>query len=338
MREGRSGKDAVLMEVIRVSRAELRGEGRQGFWLPAHVVWLIPAGGRVRFRLSTWATPARSRRPCRPPGRPWKRPDATIRESGEAKAEKQLRRGDGRPTGALRAAAIAQGQRRTGNQPGRRLVAGALGDTAFGRRQVSIEKYTIRYCVSGRDLVGRLAGTEQRTTNPVLFANPDLTVPGRRVPPPGPRPCCGCGAAQRIWLSRPGPQQPARVERLPGTADEAAAIKANVGRYAKAESVVYEDQYALKGVFTALHAPRVLVLCTHGYFMPDQDATGLTDHATALGEQGGKGRAVLTAEGRPLENPLLRCGLLLGRLNQPPGVDAQAAGTRHLDRAGNRGD
>jgi CHAT domain-containing protein len=113
------------------------------------------------------------------------------------------------------------------------------------------------------------------------------------------------------------------VGRLPGTADEAAAIKPNVARYAKAESVLYEDQYALKGVFTALHAPRVLVLCTHGFFLSDQETSHGDKHAVALSEQAGKGRAVLTAEGKPIENPLLRCGLLLAGCNQPPGEDAE---------------
>ena len=44
-----------------------------------------------------------------------------------------------------------------------------------------------------------------------------------------------------------------RVGRLPGTAEEAAAIKPSVTRYAEAEPMVYEDQYALEGVFKALH-------------------------------------------------------------------------------------
>jgi CHAT domain-containing protein len=115
-----------------------------------------------------------------------------------------------------------------------------------------------------------------------------------------------------------------RVERLPGTAEEAAAIKPNVTRYAGAEAVLYEDQYALEGVFKALHGPRVLVLSTHGFFMPDQEVAAKDERTGVSVDDRGTSRAVLTTEGKPLENPLLRCGLLLAGCNQR--TEEEAAG------------
>jgi CHAT domain-containing protein len=47
----------------------------------------------------------------------------------------------------------------------------------------------------------------------------------------------------------------------------------------------------------------VLVLCTHGFFLPDQEI--------ARNEKGGAGKKVVTR----WENPLLRCGLLLAGCN-----------------------
>ena len=180
----------------------------------------------------------------------------------------------------------------------------------------AIEKYQIRYVISGRDLVSQAdeqggkahrsrsclpirittwAGEADAATRAVLrSAAPVEQVASSR----------GLGSLSSL----------PRVDRLPGTAEEAAAIKPSVTRYAKAEPVVYEDQYALEGVFKALHRPRVLVLSTHGFFLPDQEVAHKDERIGKAGRREHKSRAVLTTEGKPLENPLLRCGLLVGRL------------------------
>jgi CHAT domain-containing protein len=79
------------------------------------------------------------------------------------------------------------------------------------------------------------------------------------------------------------------VRRLPGTAVEAEAIAPTLERYAGNPRLFLEDRAAV-GTFRTIANPRVLVLCTHGFFLED-DRTGRR------------------------ENPLLRCGLLLAGCN-----------------------
>jgi CHAT domain-containing protein len=191
----------------------------------------------------------------------------------------------------------------------------------------AIEKYQISYMISGRDLVAQAATKGRPTSNPVLFANPDYDLgPGQaeaatravlRSAAPAEQVASSRGLGSLSGLSKVG--------RLPGTAEEAAAIKSNVTRYAGEEPTVYEDQYALEGVFKALRRPKVLVLSTHGFFMPDEEVEHKDDRLEGLTE-GTKSRAVLTTEGKPLENPLLRCGLLLAGCNQRQADETQAVG------------
>jgi CHAT domain-containing protein len=81
--------------------------------------------------------------------------------------------------------------------------------------------------------------------------------------------------------------------------------------FAASEPLVYTDQWALEGVFKAVHRPKVLVLSTHGFFLPDQEAIP----ENSLAANSDPRAAVRTADGKTMENPLLRCGLLLAGCN-----------------------
>jgi CHAT domain-containing protein len=116
-------------------------------------------------------------------------------------------------------------------------------------------------------------------------------------------------------------------DRLPGTATEARAVGPLLRRYTGAEPSVHTGADAGEGVVKSARRPRALVLATHGYFLPDPGAPAAGPGGRGIelveGPAPGRGRG---AEGRLLENPLLRCGLVLAGAN------------RRADRADRDGD
>jgi CHAT domain-containing protein len=85
---------------------------------------------------------------------------------------------------------------------------------------------------------------------------------------------------------------------------------------------MYLNSDATESQFKALAKPRILVISTHGFFLEDQmEHTKIESEAIRVGPDENKGPA-LTDDGKPIENPLLRCGLLLAGCNRQ-----QTAGT-----------
>ena len=102
-----------------------------------------------------------------------------------------------------------------------------------------------------------------------------------------------------------------RVGRLPNTAMEAQVIAPNIERFTKGQPKTYLEGMALESVFKRLQRPSLLVLSTHGFFLPDQVKKVDEGQLESSDSRG----ALLTVEGKPIENPLLRCGLLLAGCN-----------------------
>ncbi|MGD9724015.1 MAG: tetratricopeptide repeat protein [Pirellulales bacterium] len=172
----------------------------------------------------------------------------------------------------------------------------------------AVEQFEFQYVVSGRDLLAPAAAA--KTTKPVIMADPAFDIT--------PREAIDATKAVLRQQADGGLQLAARsvgrdsiipkVARLPGTAAEASAIAPRLATYAGDAPQQYTGKYALEGVFKKLAHPKVLVMSTHGFFLDDQQAT--TD------EQSGEESSVaVQKDGKPLENPLLRCGLLLAGCN-----------------------
>jgi CHAT domain-containing protein len=105
-----------------------------------------------------------------------------------------------------------------------------------------------------------------------------------------------------------------KVPRLPGTAHEAEAIRPAIEKWFGAAPTLFLEEKASEASLRALKRPRVLTIATHGYFLPVQEV----EHKgkLALQTEGQRSAALFDQEGRALENPLLRCGLLLAGCNK----------------------
>ena len=177
-----------------------------------------------------------------------------------------------------------------------------------------MEKYQIHYCISGRDLVSQ--ATRQGGKPPTRSSLPIRIMtwnPGQRKPPLGP--CCQRAPVEQVASSRGlgSLSSLPRVGRLPGTAEEAAAIKPSVTRYAGAEPVIYEIirpgrrvQGAASAAGVGAEHPRLLHARSKGG-TADERAGGLAD-------DGAKSWRRADHRGQAAGEPAIAVRAVVGRL------------------------
>jgi CHAT domain-containing protein len=134
----------------------------------------------------------------------------------------------------------------------------------------AVEPHPISYLTTGQELAPATALV--KPSAPLVLADPDFDLKlGTERSPLG------------------------QARRLPSTAAEARAIEPFLKAYAGSAPRLFLGARAREGVVKAARSPRVLVLCTHAYFLPEPK-----------GKPGAKG-----------ESPLARCGVLLAGHNHP---------------------
>jgi CHAT domain-containing protein/Tfp pilus assembly protein PilF len=163
----------------------------------------------------------------------------------------------------------------------------------------AIEEHHISYLTSGRDLIPASAA-KVKAGAPLVLADPDFDLDPAKAGAEARR-LLGKAADEEATRALPGAFRLGTVKRLLATAGEAGAIAPSLKRYAGATPRVHTQTEALEAVFKAARSPRVLVLSTHGFFLPDQQAPR---------DEAGKPKPATR-----WENPLLRCGLLLAGCN-----------------------
>ncbi len=185
-----------------------------------------------------------------------------------------------------------------------------------------LEKYSLRFITSSRDLLPKPALAKNLTVSaPLIFADPDfdLTAAGTSAAIKKIYPDVAEDNALRGITSQSALPS---VSRLPNTEIEAEAIKANVEKIARAAPQLYLDRFALEAVVKRIARPKILVLSTHGFFLPDQVAEPAEDSTAEESATEEKAepkktetKSAYVLDSSRVENPLLRCGLLLAGCN-----------------------
>ena len=160
-----------------------------------------------------------------------------------------------------------------------------------------VERFTFTYLTSGRDLLW-LQGIRPRPQGALVVANPDFG--GRPRAPILPESHAGPAAQRSVDLAglRFGP--------LPGTKGEAVAL----ARLLPGATILTEGA-ATEAALKQAHAPRILHVATHGFFLADQPkAPEVTRGVELLATEG-----PLSPPGPWRENPLIRSGLALAGAN-----------------------
>lgn len=181
--------------------------------------------------------------------------------------------------------------------------------------EYAVEKYELSHVVCGRDLTLPVAADASGPA--VIFADPDydlIPAQARAVLQALLR-----GVLPRVLQYAPSIKLPAAA-RLAGTAAEAAAVAPRIAAGTGQDPVLHLQAQAHELIVKIVQQPQMLVISTHGFFLEQQAAAGDDQTTTAITRPH-------TPDGKPLENPLLRCGLLLAGCNQGvPGEDGVLTG------------
>ena len=321
----------VLIEIARFSVFDFKAVKQEPRWQPArYAAWVIPAEGQGDVRLLDLGQAEEIDKAVADLRDVLAEAPRAIRDFGEPDADEELQQSLAgvaklvlypllvaiEPTHAPSPQPSSADGIGNEAEPARHLILSPDGSLwlvpwaalALEDGNYAIEGHRISYLVSGRDLVLR-TDRELPTTAPLVLADPDYGLKPEEMLTTTAR------LASQGDLAKRGTQRSAtgvstRWPRLEGTAAEARVIQPRLQEYCQAEPRLYLADEALEGVFKAVKSPRVVVLSTHGFFLPDQEF--LPDERLGIADDK---RPALTTEGMPLENPLLRCGLVLAGAN-----------------------
>jgi CHAT domain-containing protein/tetratricopeptide (TPR) repeat protein len=300
---------SALLEFARIDMVDPAETRRTGAARPArYVAWILPPAGADPVRIVDLG-PAAAIDSCVDAVRAGLVPEVVARETGERgereaelKLKERLRSLSSRVLDPLLPALNPAETWYIAADGALWLVPWAAAVLPDGR--YAVEAHTIRHLVSGRDLV-RPADIRSKVPagRSMIMADPDFDLEpraareamtrmlGTRAVPPSEPPV----------TASPLPVL-GRVERLPGTRREAEAIRPRLAAYTGVAPVVYAGIWAQESVFKLARSPRVVVFSTHGF--------ALDGAADGVARASGGGRSAT------IENPLLRCGLLLAGANR----------------------
>jgi CHAT domain-containing protein len=181
-----------------------------------------------------------------------------------------------------------------------------------------IRRYSIRFLIRGSDLLAKRK-TGANSGNPVIFADPNFNSSESEKR----------AAIEEVLREVPEVEAEAYgdtlrgysstgllplVLPLPNTALEAQLIAPKIEKMVSVKPAVYQTKFALESVAKSLKRPGMAIFATHGFFLP---APGTNDTESPVGASSDRSEGnAMAGGGSVLENPLLRCGLLLAGCNQ----------------------
>ena len=174
------------------------------------------------------------------------------------------------------------------------------------QRRYALERYSISYLTTGRDLLRMKVARESKSA-PLVIANPLFGEPEGTLTADAPRAnenLAGSITARRS-ITTAADLSAVYFAPLGGTALEARTIKSLFP-----EAQVLTGQQATKAALKQAEAPRLLHIATHGFFLLDT----ADDPKPETSKPGVSGTRAIQASAK-IENPLLRSGLALAGAN-----------------------
>jgi CHAT domain-containing protein/Tfp pilus assembly protein PilF len=297
--------DSVLVEIVRFRKYDFdkpaaKEEERQEHY----VAWIIPKNDSGKIRVIDLGDAAKIDEQVRAARVALKEAPQLIRENGEQDAEKMLEPSLRSLAGSILYPLLEalEPAKTIYLSPDSLLWLVPWSALPLQEGQYAIEKFDIRFLVTGRDLVR--GETAFNVSNPIIFADPDFNLDPAAVEAAAkqvlPNPLDQKNSLRAVAPS--GKFKLGTVSRLPGTKSEAEAVLPQLEQFTANKASVYSGQWALEAIFKAVRQPRVLVLSTHGFFEEENTSAD---------------------KSRSSSNPLLRCGLLLAGCNKP--IDASVS-------------
>jgi CHAT domain-containing protein/tetratricopeptide (TPR) repeat protein len=238
-----------------------------------------------------------------------------IRSDGEQAAEKQLRAAAGELTklvlDPLKPAVGSATVWHVSPDGELWLYPWAALPTADGKYLT--EAVDVRYVTSGRDLVTRPSAPT--SGGAVIVADPDFDAGTGK-----PRAMVAVPTGGRSILTLIG-----RAARLPGTAVEAAAVAPKLAALAGRQPTTLTGDQATYQHLRAAGRPKVLMLATHGFFLPPDPANRAKD------KNWFESLTLPLTAGDEAVNPLRRSGLLLAGCNREPEIGGDTGVLTGLD-------
>ncbi|MBS1810532.1 MAG: CHAT domain-containing protein [Acidobacteria bacterium] len=174
------------------------------------------------------------------------------------------------------------------------------------QKRYLIERYTISYLTSGRDLL-RLQVARTPKGAPLIVADPDFDLNAKsQAIAMAPAKTSGRRATLRGFKSGSESFNEWNADRLSETSKEAEEIKT-----LWPQAIVLARAKATKSALQQIAAPSILHIATHGFFL--EDAAPAANNTRKAGARGSEADVI---ESSPLKDPLLRSGLLFAGFNQ----------------------